>query len=1008
MKSKKILLISLSPLLLLGNLGFLSSLSKNKVSMEADNIDYEEVPVYSIADLETGEEEEEGNYPKKVELHYHNDDGANVDRRFYIWNANYKGIEYKYDQVSADGKDMSITLDFINDERFKTFYGLEGMFFIIKVKDIWAGQSDDTYIDYSLFPPNADGVTTIWSIPGEGSSIDLYATEAETKLDKIETAAFKDWKNISIQSTIAPSEYKLYAFTANYFRLDNDEQTKKKDNYLLTSGANPQTTPISGSSSVTWNIALHYTIKINVCYRVEAIFETAPSKVMSKIVSFENLYETERFKKYYTYDGDDLGVTTVKNGEDDYTTTFKVWAPTAFNMRLLIYADGTPKAYGGSNGYFVSNMKYAQGGIWTISFNDEFYGMYYNYFVYGTAGNFEVVDPYAKSCGMNGLRGHITNFDETDPEGWDEVPLKWDGVEGYDIGAANELSVYEVHVQDFTNHDTWTGNSKKGTFSAFAEKGTTYTKGDVTVKTGFDHIEELGIKAVQILPFYDHDDNEIDQNPDNNKVDIDYNWGYNPLNYNCLEGGYATDPYDGASRVTEFKNLVKAYAQNANHTRIIMDVVYNHVSSAPASSFTKLAPKYYFRYASNGSYYNGSGCGNEVKSEAPMMRKYIVDSLVFWASEYKIKGFRFDLMGLIDTDTLKEAAKALYAIDPDIVMYGEGWRGDGDGFHGKGTPAETANVYSKLYPTNDAVGVGGFNDTGRNSLRGGNDGGWGSTNHLPGWGYMSKGSGDASQEDREHIADMLWGIHSGKGGNPTQTVNYASCHDNWTLFDQLYYCLGDTGKGQAPNLKTVFDASTAAHAFIMASNGIAFMLGGEELFRTKELDAAARAEVTTDTYEKMYSRYVSHNSYNSPLSVNAFDWSRKISVGNIDTSYYTSCFANAIKLHTSMPKYPYKSSGFPYKTTSAGNPINGISWAGSELGSSKPQTYQGCAGFQLDEYFVFLAGRQWGWIQFGDVPKSSKVYEFGPNEFDNANGTVNVGDINANTGGAIVIYYRGN
>ena len=273
---------------------------------------------------------------------------------------------------------------------------------------------------------------------------------------------------------------------------------------------------------------------------------------------------------------------------------------------------------------------------------------------------------------------------------------------------------------------------------------------------------------------------------------------------------------------------------------------------------------------------------------------------------------------------------------------------------------------------------------------------------------MSKGSGDASQEDREHIADMLWGIHSGKGGNPTQTVNYASCHDNWTLFDQLYYCLGDTGKGQAPNLKTVFDASTAAHAFIMASNGIAFMLGGEELFRTKELDAAARAEVTTDTYEKMYSRYVSHNSYNSPLSVNAFDWSRKISVGNIDTSYYTSCFANAIKLHTSMPKYPYKSSGFPYKTTSAGNPINGISWAGSELGSSKPQTYQGCAGFQLDEYFVFLAGRQWGWIQFGDVPKSSKVYEFGPNEFDNANGTVNVGDINANTGGAIVIYYRGN
>ena len=389
------------------------------------------------------------------------------------------------------------------------------------------------------------------------------------------------------------------------------------------------------------------------------------------------------------------------------------------------------------------------------------------------------------------------------------------------------------------------------------------------------------------------------------------------------------------------------------------------------------------------------------------MRKYIVDSLVWWASEYKIKGFRFDLMGLIDCETLKQAAKALYAIDPDIVMYGEGWRGDGDGFHGQGLPAETGNAYSQLYATNNSVAVGAFNDTGRNALRGGNDAGWGSSSSLPGYGYMQQGASDISSETRTKVADMLWGIHTGKGGNPEQTVNYASCHDNWTLFDQLYYTLGDSGN--KPNLQYVLEASVAANAFVMLSNGIAFIQGGEELFRTKELDAAARELVTSDTYENMYGHYCSHNSYNAPDYVNSFKWGNKISVtrdgSTVNTTAYCTQIADAIKLHTTMPKYPYRASGFPYSQTSAGNTILGTSWAGKDKANKE---YNGGSGFQLDEYFIFFAGRNWAYVSFGDVPKcGSPIYSFNLDTYDTVNGTVNVGNYANNTGAAIVMWYRG-
>ncbi|MCR4562890.1 MAG: hypothetical protein K5694_06805 [Bacilli bacterium] len=964
---------------------------EHEQALEADPVVYNEEAVYNAKDMKM--EEEDIVTADKVILHY-SADVAVTDLRFYVWVTGVDGVEYMYDDISTDQKSMTITLDFVNDERFTSFAGLGGMYFIIKVKEVWTGQSDDTYLDYSLFPP-VDGVCEVWCIPGEGSAVDIYATEAETKMDKILTAQFSDWKTLGVKSTIAPTSWSLYAYTLSYIKADSVVQKNTKSQYLLKSGDTPSTTPAS-SGGVNWSIALNYMIHPNVRYVLEAVFPTNPSKTMTKNVGFELLYETERFEKYYNYSGTDLGVTYSKE-----QTVFKVWAPTATRMMLNIYMTGTPanildaEGKPGSNSKFQVQMAYREGGIWTATYKGNMKGRYYTYYIYGPAGNFEVVDPYATACGISGIRGAVVNMDETDPEGWDDVPEKWDGVEGYDIKSRNELSVYEVHVKDLTYDESWTGESERGTYSAFAEAGTTYTSGSKTVKTGFDHIEEMGVKAIQLMPIYDQDNAENDPEF--------YNWGYNPLNYNCLEGSYATDPYNATSRISEFKNLVKAYAENENKTRVIMDVVYNHVSSAPGSSFNKLMPRYYFRYTSDWSYYNGSGCGNEVKTEAPMMRKFIVESLCHWAKEYKIKGFRFDLMGLIDCDTLKLAATELYKIDPDIVMYGEGWRGDGDVFHGKGTPAETGNAYAYLSGTSSSVPVGAFNDTGRNALRGGNDQGWGSSSHLPGWGYMQCGPGDASYDSAAAVSDMLLGIHRGVAAEPEQCVNYASCHDNWTLYDQLYYTLGDSGKGIAPQTKTVIEASSAAQAAINVSNGIAFMQGGEEIFRSKTLDEEARAEVEKTTYEKMYSRYVSHNSYNAPARVNSYKWGNKISVDGVDVAPYLESIKTSISLHHSMKKYLEGHLPTAGTTSSLNHYIENTFWNGKSKDNSD---YYGACGFQIDEYFVFLAGRCWAYVGFSDVPKSTLMMSSGEYSYDNYNGTVNVGNYDADTGGAIAVFER--
>lgn len=813
--------------------------------------------------------------------------------------------------------------------------------------------------------------------------------------------------------------------------MGNSAQIKNKETRLLKTGS---------SDKASFDIPLTYNAHINMQYVLETEYPNYPGKVhsivvpMHKFYSYDGKAETKtnmtRFDSLYTYDGNDLGVTYTPE-----KTTFKLWAPTAGLVRLNIYDSGTAYGDDAKEGSDVKdnyyNMVYMPKGVWACELEGDLNGKYYTYTVYNSLGKNEVVDPYAKACGANGRRGMILDFSKTNPTGWDTINGKWDGKTGYDITTPQQLAIYEAHVRDLTMHSTWNGKQKPGTYLAFAESGTTYTNTAMaqTVKTGFDHLDELGVNAIQFTPVYDHDNTEFlrtekldaQGEPIEGEYVIDegsYNWGYNPLNYNCVEGQYSSDPNDGAARVKEFKQMIYALATNSNHTRTIMDVVYNHVSSAPNSNFNKIMPRYYFRYTDNNDYwnkkygkkkgqegyiepdqyFNGSGCSNEVKTEAKMMRKFIVDSLCWWAKEYNVKGFRFDLMGLIDVETLKLAAKELYKIDPDIYMYGEGWTGDGGDAHVdqsiyKATSgdykstwgANTYCTYRDLKKTANSIYVGAFNDTGRNAIRGGNDRAWDdgkgtiaerTEKRRPGWGFMSQDAAHAG-ENNGKVQAMMLGDNSGcdatkASDSARQTVNYASCHDNYALFDQFSATLA-TQKAYS-----ICRAVTATNIAIMLSNGVGFMQGGEELYRTKIVadEDAAKIRLPED-YVTINNIKIAHNAYKSPDSTNAFDWSRKISVNYGGETCETSklFFDQLAKVIKQRTKLVYKASASAQGDPAAwqgGNAANSCYFIGVNGGTNRGYAMLLC-GEVGDNSMVLDSEHGYTYAEFAKVGIGSLV-----------------------------------
>lgn len=510
------------------------------------------------------------------------------------------------------------------------------------------------------------------------------------------------------------------------------------------------------------------------------------------------------FDEMFYYDGDDLGVTYTPE-----RTVFRLWAPTASEASVLIYHSW--------DGELVERRPMIRDiqGTWVLTVNEDCNHWYYNYGVQiGSQWN-EAVDPYARAVGVNGDRGVVLDLRSTEPQPWTEDrPV---------LVAPVDAVIYELHVKDLSIHPQ-SGSRYPGKFLGLAESGTTGPDG---IPTGLDHISGLGVTHVQLLPVYDYAPESVDET----KLELpQYNWGYDPKNYNVPEGSYATDPYAPELRIKELKQTIQALHDRG--IRVIMDVVYNHVYDGYQVNFTKLVPGYYLRYKADGTFSNGSFCGNECASERAMMSKFIVDSIVYWAKEYHMDGFRFDLMGLMDIVTMNEIRRRLDKIDPSIIMIGEGWIMDTVLPEAQRANQGNAAMLPRIAHFND-----GFRDAVKGNIF-----------IYDRKGFISYGDGFKESVKRGIVGGIQYGDSIAQyATEPDQTVNYVECHDNHTLWDKLLLSTeGETDK-QRRRMHRL------ASAMVLTSQGIPFIHAGQEFMRTKQ---------------------GVENSYKSPIEINQMDWQR--------------------------------------------------------------------------------------------------------------------------------------
>lgn len=516
-----------------------------------------------------------------------------------------------------------------------------------------------------------------------------------------------------------------------------------------------------------------------------------------------------------SYSGNDLGV-TVSHG----MTSFRLWSPEADSANVMIYPTDRNSAP-----ISTIAMTRGAGGTWTASVPEELYGKFYTFAIkYRGRWLDETPGIWAKAVGTNGQRAAIIDFGATDPEGWQDD-------RGPSTKNITDAVIYEMHHRDFSV-DPSSGIVHKGKFLALTEEGTHTPSGK---STGIDHLKELGVTHVHILPSYDY--NSVDEA---NAPANQYNWGYDPWNYNAPEGSYSTDPEDPNVRVREMKEMVKALHDNG--IGVVMDVVYNHTANNDDSNFSLTAPGYFYRHNPDGTYSDASGCGNETASERGMMRDYIVNSVAYWAREYHIDGFRFDLMAIHDIETMDAVADTLAKINPDIFVYGEGWTAGSSPL-----PAERRALKENVAKMK---GIAVFSDDIRDAVKG----------HYSDSADRGFATGKPGLEETVKIGIVASTAHPqvdySKGNNskfpyassPRQIINYVSCHDDLTLTDKLAASM--PGSTEAERQR----AARLAQTIVFTSQGTPFMFAGEEVFRDKK---------------------GVHNSYKSPDSINAINWELK-------------------------------------------------------------------------------------------------------------------------------------
>ena len=736
-------------------------------------------------------------YDITIKVHYYREDGAYSDWEVHMWN----GVDtldatrkFELEDVTYEGTTYGATATYYADAA-DSWVG-----FIVKKPDWTKDPDGDRHIDVSDV---LSGTVHVYAKTGSALE-DFIVDKSEAQVGAKITACIYD--SITDELTVTTAVPIEGDFSGSFT--------------LEGPGGEMTVTGISHEEG-TCDYVIGFEGEIDPDSVYTVYYKGTPC-----MVTVPNIYSTEYFENENTYAGNDLGATWSAE-----STFFRLWAPTASAVSVNLYASGTE----GTDDLIQSvEMTEDVNGTWIATVEGDLNGTYYTYSVTRKGQTVEAVDPYARTTGVNGNRGMIVDLDSTDPTGWEKdtyvtQPNYTDAV------------IWELHVRDFSIDES-SGMENKGKYLAFTEKGTTVPGTDIA--TGVDYMVDLGINYVHLLPVYDI--NSVDETVGG------YNWGYDPKNYNVPEGSYSTDPYNGAVRVTEFKQMVQSLHENG--IGVVMDVVYNHVADAGNFCFNKIVPGYFSRIHDDGSYQSNSGCGNDTASERSMVRKYIVDSVLYWAEEYHIDGFRWDLVGLIDYETINEVMAAVHAVNPNILFYGEGWEmctwTTKEGYVGKMT------IQPNDIKVNGEAGTFAFfNDTIRNVIHGG-------VFDAPAKGFVSgnmKGSTKMTVSFG-YTANSLWGSNGSSVDTPLQTINYASCHDNYTLFDNLTIDVMDaTGCTAEEAAEMAADMNSLAAAYYITAQGVPFIHAGEEMLRSKP-DAAQE-------------NGFNHNSYASGDEINSIKWS---------------------------------------------------------------------------------------------------------------------------------------
>ena len=741
-------------------------------------------------------------YDITIKVHYFREDGDYEPWEVHMWN----GVEsldatrdFELEEVVYEGTTYGATATYYADAA-DIWVG-----FIIKKPDWTKDPDGDRQIDVSDV---LSGTVHVYAKTGSALE-DFIVDKSEAQVGaKVTAAVYDSITGLLTVTTAVPIEGNL----KGAFVLEGPDGEMK-----ITDVSN-----VEGTS----DYVISYKGEIN----ADEIF-TIYYKGTPCVVTVPNVYSTEFFENEFTYEGSDLGAAWSKD-----STFFRLWAPTASAVSVNLYTAG-------NDGELIASHEMAKdvNGTWIATVEGDLNGTYYTYSVTRKGETIEAVDPYARTTGVNGDRGMIIDLDSTDPAGWENdtyVTQK----------SYTDAVIWELHVRDFSIDET-SGMTNKGKYLAFTERGTKVPGTEIS--TGVDYMVDLGVNYVHLLPVYDI--NSVDETTGG------YNWGYDPKNYNVPEGSYSTDPYNGAVRVSEFKQMVQSLHDAG--IGVVMDVVYNHVADAGNFCFNKIVPGYFSRIHDDGSYQSNSGCGNDTASERSMVSKYIVDSVLYWAEEYHIDGFRWDLVGLIDYETINAVMEAVRAVNPNIIFYGEGWEmctwTTKDGYVNKMTiqPNDTkVNTEKGVFAF--------FNDTIRNAIHGGvftaTDKGFVSGN-MNGSTKMVVSAG--------YTANSLWGSNGSSVDTPLQTINYASCHDNYTLFDNLTIDVMDAnGCTAAEAAELAADMNSLAAAYYITAQGVPFIHAGEEMLRSKP-DAAQE-------------NGFNHNSYSAGDEINSFKW------GNLQNELY--------------------------------------------------------------------------------------------------------------------------